>query len=88
MVPPSAPERAKNHRFPAGIISHDVWLYYRFCLSDRDDEELLFARGVVVTYEAIRKWCHKFGPQYADLHAEIRSNTQGGGRRPCLGLLG
>src|SRR5689334_17709036 len=47
----------KNHRFPIEIISHAVWLYFRFCLSFRDVEELLFARGVVVTYEAIRKWC-------------------------------
>ncbi len=45
----------KNHRFPAKIISHAVWLYFRFCLSFRDVEELLFERGVVVTYEAIRK---------------------------------
>jgi putative transposase len=53
------------HRFPAEIISHGVWLYYRFCLSYRDVEELLFARGVIVTYEAIRKWCLKFGQAYA-----------------------
>jgi hypothetical protein len=39
----------KHHRFPAEIISHGVWLYYRFCLSYRDVEELLFARGVIVT---------------------------------------
>ncbi len=45
----------KNHRFPAEIISHAVWLYFRFCLSYRDVEELLFSRGVTVTYEAIRK---------------------------------
>jgi len=45
----------KNHRFPVEIISHAVWLYFRFWLSDRDVEELLFVRGVVVTYEAIRK---------------------------------
>jgi hypothetical protein len=44
----------KNHRFPAEIISHAVWLYFRFCLSYRDVEELLFARGVLVTYAAIR----------------------------------
>ena len=50
-----------HHRFPAEIISHAVWLYYRFCLSYRDVEELLF-----VTYEAIRKWCRKFGQQYAN----------------------
>src|SRR2546430_5905030 len=56
----------KHHRFPAEIISHGVWLYYRFCLSYRDVEELLFARGVIVTYEAIRKWCQKFGQAYAN----------------------
>jgi putative transposase len=36
------------------------------CLSYRDVEELLFARGVTVTYEAIRKWCRKFGQSYAN----------------------
>jgi putative transposase len=58
--------RYKHHRFPAEIISHGVWLYFRFCLSYRDVEELLFARGIIVTYEAIRKWCRKFGQQYAN----------------------
>jgi putative transposase len=29
-------------------------------------EELLFERGMVVTYEAIRKWCRKFGRPYAN----------------------
>src|SRR6201988_4883540 len=56
----------KNHRFPVEIVSHAVWLYFRFCLSFRDVEELLFERGVSVTYEAIRKWCRKFGQQYAN----------------------
>jgi DDE superfamily endonuclease len=56
----------KNHRFPAEIISHAIWLYFRFCLSNRGVEELLFARGVTVTYEAIRKWCRKFGQSYAN----------------------
>jgi putative transposase len=53
-------------RPPAEIISHGVWLYYRVCLSSRDVEELLFIRGVIVSYEAIRKWCHKVGQQYAN----------------------
>jgi putative transposase len=56
----------KNHRFPPEIISHSVWLYFPFCLSYRDVEELLFARGIIVTYEAIRKWCRKFGQAYAN----------------------
>jgi putative transposase len=41
-------------------------LCYRFCLSYRDVEELLFTRGILVTYEAIRKWCRKFGQAYAN----------------------
>jgi putative transposase len=66
MDTPPAATQYKNHRFPVEIISHAVWLYFRFCLSFRDVEELLFERGVVVTYEAIRKWCRKFGQQYAN----------------------
>jgi putative transposase len=66
MTPPAAPDRYKNHRFPAEIISHGVWLYYRFCLSYRDVEELLFVRGIIVTYETIRQWCRKFGQAYAN----------------------
>jgi putative transposase len=63
---PTSDNRYKNHRFPSEIISHGVWLYCRFCRSDRDVEELLFARGVIVTYEAIRQWCVKFGQRYAN----------------------
>ena len=49
-------QRYKNHRFPMEIIGHGSWLYFRFYLSDRDVEALLLARGVAVTYEAIRQW--------------------------------
>ena len=52
-------------RFPPEIISHAVWLYHRFALSFRDVEDVLARRGVDVTYEAIRKWCRRFGPEYA-----------------------
>jgi putative transposase len=55
----------KHHRCSAEMISHAVWLYGRFCLSSRDVEEHLVARGVIVTYEAIRQWCRKFGQAYA-----------------------
>jgi putative transposase len=58
--------RYKPHRFPAELISHGVWLYFRFCLSYRAVEELLLARGIIVTYEASRKWCLKFGHAYAN----------------------
>jgi putative transposase len=55
----------KGHRFPPEIISHAVWLYYRFSLSFCDVEDLLAQRGIVVSYETIRQWCEKFGPGYA-----------------------
>ena len=57
MTPPATSNPYKRHRFPGEIISHAVWLYYRFSLSHRDVEELLFERGNIVSYEAIRKWC-------------------------------
>jgi putative transposase len=39
-----------GHRFPAAVISQAVRWYFRFQLSLRDIEELLFERGVVVSY--------------------------------------
>ena len=55
----------RGHRFPREVISHAVWLYFRFHLSFRDVQDLLAERGVVVSHEAIRQWCTKFGPTYA-----------------------
>ena len=55
----------RRHRFPPQIISHAVWLYHRFSLSFRDVEDLLAQRGVEVSYESVRRWCEKFGPDYA-----------------------
>ena len=55
----------KRHRFPSEIIQYAVWLYHRFNLSFRDIEDLLHERGIDVSYEAIRLWCNKFGPEYA-----------------------
>ena len=54
-----------GYRFPPAIISHAVWLYYRFCLSLRDVEDLLAERGIAVSYESIRQWCNQLGPEYA-----------------------
>ena len=54
-----------GHRFPAVVISQAVRWYFRFQLSLRDIEELLFERGVVVSYETIRRWCDKFGASFA-----------------------
>ena len=58
-----------GYRYPAEIISHAVWLYFRFTLSLRDVEELLAARGIGVTYETVRQWALKFGQGFAN---EIR----------------
>ncbi|ETW95413.1 MAG: transposase IS6 [Candidatus Entotheonella factor] len=66
MTPPADTDRYKHHRFPPEIISHGVWLYYRFALSYRDVQELLFERGITVSHEAVRGWCQKFGQDYAN----------------------
>ena len=55
----------RGYRLPSEIISQAVWLYYRFCLSFRDVEDLLAERGVIVSYGTIRQWSRKFGGEYA-----------------------
>ena len=35
------------------------------CLSLRDVELLLAERGIVVSYETVRRWCQKFGESFA-----------------------
>ncbi|QRM33765.1 IS6 family transposase [Microvirga sp. VF16] len=61
----SKPVSYKRHRFPPQIIAHAVWLYFRFPLSLRLVEEMLLERGVLVSYETVRRWALKFGPSYA-----------------------
>src|SRR4051794_7051546 len=68
MTPPSQPSYA-GHRFPPEVISHAVWLYFRFPLALRMVEELLAARGITVSHETIRQWSLKFGQAFAN---EIR----------------
>jgi transposase-like protein len=55
----------KRHRFPPQIVAHAVWLYLRFNLSLREVEEMLLERGIDVSYETVRRWIAKFGPQIA-----------------------
>ena len=55
----------RGYRFPGEIIARAVWLYHRFTLSFRDIEDLLAERGITVSYETIRQWCRRFGPDYA-----------------------
>jgi len=68
----SAP-RLKGYRFPRSIISYAVWAYHRFALSLRDVEDLLAERGIIVSYESIRAWVVKFGPQIAKQARAARS---------------
>ncbi|MEW2489843.1 IS6 family transposase [Streptomyces sp. NPDC048411] len=60
------PPPYKGHRYPVEVISHCVWLYFRFPLSFREVEELMLEHGVIVSYETVRRWCLKFGQQYAN----------------------
>jgi transposase-like protein len=58
-------EDHRGHRFPASIIQHAIWLYFRFTLTCRDVEELLAERGLDLSYETVRRWVLKFGPLLA-----------------------
>ena len=57
----ATPARYTGYRFPAEIISHVVWLYFLFPLGLRMVEELLAARGIIVTHKTARQWAHKCG---------------------------
>ena len=62
----SDPAPPKLSLFHAEIISHAVWLYFRFPLGLRMVEELLAARGIIVSHETVRQWARKFGQQFAN----------------------
>ncbi len=55
-----------GYRFPAEVISHAVWLYFRFPLSLRMVDELLATRGIIVSHETVRQWALKFGQSFAN----------------------
>src|SRR3954462_1248096 len=65
-----------GYRFPGEVISHAVWLSFRFPLSLRMVEERLAARGIAVSYETVRQWARKLGQGFAN---QIRR------RLPCAG---
>src|ERR1700730_15585207 len=64
-----------GYRFPPEIFQHAIWLYIRFTLSFRDVEDLLAERGIMVSYETVRRWVYHFGPMIA---ADLRK------RRPTV----
>lgn len=63
----------RNLHFPPSIVQQAVWMYVRFNLSLRDVEDLLAERGVEVSYETIRRWVGRFGPQMAQRMRQTRS---------------
>jgi putative transposase len=62
----TARSRYAGHCFPAEIIAHVVWFYFRFPLSLRMIEEMLAARGIIVSHETVRQWARKFGQAFAN----------------------
>ena len=58
--------RYARYRFPAKVISYAVWLYFRFPHSLRMVEEMLAARGILVSHETVRQWALKFGQSFAN----------------------
>src|SRR3954451_21003721 len=79
-----------GYRFPGEIISHAVWLYFRFPLSLRMVEEMLAARGIEVSHETMRQWARKFGQSFAN---QIRRKLPGPGDKwhldeVCLMIAG
>jgi putative transposase len=55
----------RHHSFPAEVITHAVWLYFRFPLSLRMVEYLLAVRGIIVSHQTVRLWAEKFGRHFA-----------------------
>src|SRR3977135_733752 len=63
----------RGYRFPPEIVQQAIWLYLRFTLSLRDVEDLLAERGIMVSYETVRRWVNHFGPMIA---ADLRSRPK------------
>ena len=82
-----------GYRFPAAIIVHAVWRYFRFARSYRDVEELLAERGVIVSYETVRRWTHTLvlstlRQGYATQAVCGRAGARSGGRSGGSGQAG
>jgi len=67
-----------RHPFPISVIQHAIWLYHRFPLSDRNVQELLRARGIEVSHDALRAWNITFSPLIAEelRHRESRRGSR------------
>ncbi|GHF54559.1 putative transposase [Deinococcus metalli] len=67
-----------RHRFPLSVISYALWLYHRFPISQRDVQELLHERGIIVSHETLRQWNIKFDPLLTEelRHREPRRGSR------------
>ncbi len=72
----TARSRYAGHRFPPEVISHAIWLYFRFPLGLRMVEEMLAVRGIMVSHETVRQWARKFGQAFAN---QVRLRLPGAG---------
>jgi transposase-like protein len=86
MTPPAAPARDKHQRCPGALLRHGVGLSYRFDLRDRAGEDMLWARGLLVTSEAIHQWGCTCGPAYAHQLQGQRPRPGDPGPRAAGGL--
>src|SRR3954466_8901811 len=82
---PAAKSPYAGYRFPGEVISHAVWLSFRFPLSLRMVDEMLAARGIDVSHETVRQWGRKFGQGFAN---QIRRRLPGPGDKWHLDEVG
>ena len=64
------------------VIRLAVMMYVRYPLSLRQVEDLLFRRGIDISYETVRFWWNRFGPIFA---AELRKRRQRQGQYSLWG---
>ena len=63
---PTIMSRLKGFRYPREVIAYAAWAYHRLALSTADVEDLLAARGVIVSRETVRLWVNRFGRHFSD----------------------
>ncbi len=64
----------RRHLYPAKVVAHAVWLYFRFPLSLRMVEDMPAARGIIISHQTLRLWAEKFGRHFAN---NIRKRSAG-----------
>ena len=69
---PSGLPRLKGFCYPREVIAYAVWAYHRFPLSTADTEDLLAARGVIVSRETVRLWVNRFSRHFVNCIGQDR----------------